>query len=72
MVVQEVLCVLAALAHLLTFVGKPCAGLLCNSHLHCQVEQCAFAANALAVHDVELCLTEWWSNFVLHHFDAST
>src|SRR4051812_17088870 len=55
---QERLRVLPALAELLTFVGEPRARLLHDAELDADVEQRALAADALAVHDVELGLPE--------------
>src|SRR5262245_23630201 len=64
---EEVLRVLTTLTQLLAVVGEPRAGLLDELELHAHVEQRTFAADALAVHDVELALPERRSDLVLHH-----
>ena len=55
---EELLHVLAALAELLAFVGEPRTRLLHDAEVDGDVEQRALAADALAVHDVELGLLE--------------
>src|SRR5829696_8355655 len=68
---QEALCVLAALTELFTLIGEPRAGLLDDRHLHTEVEQRTFTADALAVHDVELGLPERRCDLVLDDLDPS-
>ena len=55
---EERLHVLPALAELLTLVGEPGARLLDEPEVDRDVEERPFAADALAVHDVELGLLE--------------
>src|SRR5471032_2316989 len=62
--------VLAALADALAAVAEPGAALLDDVVLHRQIEQVAFARDALAVEDVELHLAEGRRDLVLHHLDA--
>src|SRR5205807_10457705 len=69
---EERLGVLAALAELLTLVGEPRSGLLDETEIDPHVEQRALAADALAVHDVELRLTERRTDLALHDFDAGS
>src|SRR3546814_320812 len=66
---QERLGVLPALAELLALVGVPSARLLHEAEVDTDVEERALAADALAVHDVELGLTERRGALVLHHLD---
>src|SRR2546430_6143056 len=58
MELEEVARVLAALADALAPVAEPGAALLDDVVLHRQIEQVAFAGDALAVEDVELDLAE--------------
>ena len=62
--------VLAALAEALAVVGEPGAALLDDPVLDAEVEQVAFARDALAVHDVELGLAERRRHLVLDDLDA--
>src|SRR6185503_14389470 len=66
---EERLHVLPALAELLTLVGEPRARLLHDAELHADIEERSLAADALAVHDVELGLLERRCNLVLHDLD---
>src|SRR5262245_22900012 len=66
---QELLRLLAALTELLPFVGEPRTRFLDDAEIDADVEQRAFAADALAVHDVELGLTERRRHLVLRHLD---
>src|SRR2546428_7193949 len=67
MELEEVARVLAALADALAAVAEPGAALLDDVVLHRQIEQVAFAGDALAVEDVELDLAERRSDLALHH-----
>ena len=66
---EERLHVLPALAELLTLVGEPGARLLDEPEVDRDVEERALAADALAVHDVELGLLEGGRALVLDHLD---
>ena len=66
---QERLGVLPTLAELLALVGVPGARLLDDAEVDADVEQRALAADALAVHDVELGLPERRGHLVLHDLD---
>src|SRR5262245_37637671 len=66
---QEHLGVLTALAQLLAVVGVPSARLLHEADVDAHVEQGALAADALAVHDVDLALAEGRGALVLHDLD---
>src|SRR5690242_5136915 len=70
MLLEELFGVLAALADALALPGEPRATLLEDVVLGGQIEHVAFAADALAVHDVELDLAEWRRQLVLHHLHA--
>src|SRR5271157_3611445 len=63
---QERARVFAALAHALTAVAKPRAALLDYPLIHAEIDQIAFARNALAIDDVELRLAERRRHFILH------
>src|SRR3954452_239234 len=69
-VAQEVAGVLLALPELVALVGVPGAGLPDEPRLDTDVDQAALAADALAVHDVELRLLERRGHLVLHDLDA--
>src|SRR5688500_14802885 len=69
-VLEELLDVLAALAEALAAVSEPGAALLDDLPLDGEIEQVAFARDALAVHHVELRFAEGRSDLVLHHLDA--
>src|SRR6478735_1778217 len=69
-VTQEVARVLLALAELVALVGVPGAGLADQARLDAHVDQATLAADALAVHDVELGLLERRGHLVLHDLDA--
>src|SRR5688572_5572159 len=62
--------VVLALADALAFVRVPGAGLLDDAVHRAHVDELALARNALAVEDLELGLTEWRRDLVLHHFYA--
>ena len=62
---EEALGVLPALAELLALVGEPRPGLLDDAHVDGEVEHRTLAADALAVHDVELGLAERRGDLVL-------
>ena len=66
---QEDLGVLPTLAELLAVVGEPGSRLLHDPQVDGQVQQRAFTADPLAVHDVELGLAERRRHLVLHHLD---
>src|SRR3954471_2522991 len=66
---QEVAGVLLALPELVALVGVPGAGLAGEPRLDPDVDQATFAADALAVHDVELGLLERRRDLVLHDLD---
>src|SRR4051794_4427696 len=68
-VAQEVAGVLLALPELVALVGVPGAGLPDEARLDTDVDQAALAADALAVHDVELRLLERRGHLVLHDLD---
>src|SRR5690606_9634763 len=51
-------------------VAEPGAGLVDDAGLHAQIDDFAFARNAGAVHDVELCLLEGRRHLVLDDLDA--
>src|SRR3989442_3249027 len=70
MELEEVARVLAALADALAAVAEPGAALLDDVVLHRQIEQVAFAGDALAVEDVELDLAERRGHPVLSHPQA--
>src|SRR6266480_1904730 len=61
--------VLAPLAELLALVREPGAGLLDDLEVDTDVDHGAFLRDALAVHDVELALTEGGRDLVLHDLD---
>src|SRR5581483_9605558 len=67
---QELLGVLLALTELLALVRVPGARLLHDAHVDAHVDDRALAADALAVHDVELGLLERRGDLVLDHLDA--
>src|ERR1700730_285404 len=67
---QQYAGILTALPKPLTLVGNPRAGFLEHVLRYAQVEQIAFAPDALAVDDVELCLAERRGYFVLYNFCA--
>jgi len=69
-VAQEVAGVLLALAELVALVRVPGAGLADEARLDAQVDEAALAADALAVHDVELGLLERRRDLVLDDLDA--
>src|SRR5581483_9710912 len=64
---QELLGVLLALTELLALVRVPGARLLHDAHVDAHVDDRALAADALAVHDVELGLAERRSDLVLDY-----
>src|SRR5262245_55825675 len=70
MLFEKLFGVLAALADALAFPREPRAALLQNVVLGGEIEHIAFAADAFAVHDVELDLAERWRQLVLDHLDA--
>src|SRR6201995_3404046 len=70
MLAEELLGVLPPLADALAVVAEPCAGLFHNSGLHAKIQKFANLADALAIHDVELDLTERRRQLVLYHLDA--
>src|SRR6187399_2560069 len=70
MVAQELLGVLAALTDALASKTEPGPRLLHCPALRPQIDDVAFAADALAVENVELDLPEGRRHLVLHHFDA--
>src|SRR5688572_5433724 len=67
---QELLRVLAPLAEPLAAVREPRAALLDDALLDGEIEQVSFLGNPLAVHHVELGLTERRRHLVLHDLDA--
>src|SRR4029453_14149176 len=67
---QEELGVLPALAELLAVVRVPGPRLLHEAQVDADVEQRALAADALAVHDVELALLEGRGALFLHALDT--
>src|SRR5690606_37111546 len=67
---QEGLCVLAALAEADIAVGEPSAGLVDDVGLHAEIDQQPGMADPLVEHDVELGLPERRSDLVLDDLDA--
>src|SRR4029079_3097896 len=61
--------VLLARPDLVALVGVPSAGLADQARLHADVDQATLAADALAVHDVELGLLERRSRLFLDALD---
>src|SRR5713101_2717555 len=68
-VFEELAGVFAALANAFAFVAVPGPGFLQNILVRRQVEQIAFARNALAVHNVEFGLAKGRRDFILDDFD---
>src|SRR5262245_58134648 len=62
---EELPGVLSTLSELVALVGEPGAGLLDDLEVDADVEERALLGDALAVHDVELALTERRCNLVL-------
>ena len=58
------------LAYLVPFIGVPGARLIDEVELYTPINHLAHVVDASAVHDLELRLTEWWRDFVLHDLDA--
>src|SRR5581483_407229 len=71
-VFQKLPRVLPPLSDPFTFVAVPGTALLHYVVQYAEVEQIAFARNTLTVDDVEFCLAERRSNFVLHDLDLGT
>jgi len=69
MVAQVQARVLAPLTNALVLVAEPRAALVDDVALDRHVKQRAFAADAFAVHNVELCHAERRSNLVLDNLD---
>src|SRR5688572_15351731 len=67
---QEVAGVVLALAEAVGVVDVPGARLLEHAEVDADLEHLAFARDALAVHNVELCLLERRRDLVFHHLDA--
>src|SRR5207245_5505128 len=67
---EEGLGIFAALANPLALPREPRPALLENVVLGREVQHVALAADAFAVHDVELDLAERWRQLVLDDFDA--
>src|SRR5690606_17749666 len=59
-----------ALADLVALVAVPGTRLLHQTISDAEVDDLAVAVDALAVEDLELCLTERWRNLVLDDLDA--
>src|SRR5689334_25354880 len=58
-----------ALPNTLSLIAKPGAALLDEVLRHAEVEQIAFARDALTVNDVEFRLAEWRSHLIFHYFN---
>src|SRR4051794_22647861 len=69
-VAQERPRVLLALTELVGLIGVPSTGLAHDALLDTEVDEAAFAADALTPHDVELGLLERRRDLVLHDLDA--
>src|SRR3989338_8496941 len=62
--------VVLALADFFALIGVPGTGFFHQLVLHTQIDDLAFARDALAVQDVEQRFAEWRGDLVLHHLDA--